>query len=988
MKERHPAGAREIIQRIRETAASYTPEWNFNPEDPDIGSALALVYTDMLEGTLQGMERLGYKNQLAFFGSLGAEQKPAVPARGYAVFSVMEGASAGTEVEANTLMAADLDTEEGGSAQYETLEDVHVVPAKPTCLYMTDGEKDVIYRISENISQEEALLLFREKGENLQKHELILSHDEILEICQEAYLELGLYVRESQSAEKDFLEALTDSSAARFTYWTEEGWREFDSVSLLGERILLHKKSFSAAAARMELDGRQTFALRCEAFDTKRLGGLSVENISLQGHGERLTPQIVYGAGTQCSLKEYFPFGERLNLFEEVYFGSQEILGKRGAKITLSFSMDFVQIPLETSGTPGEVEWKWIMKRSDFRPDPEYDVAIEQVIWEYYNGSGWNRLFDGGEHEDAFSPHGGVIGRQKTISFECPRDIRPVLVESCETCYIRARILKISNLYKLKGKYIVPVLGNTTFSYAYPESGRRPQGIVMENNLERSSLWGAQLEALGEGLHPFVGVEERQKALYLGFDRAPVGAPVRMLLELEDMIPGREGSISWEYLGAKGFKEMNLADGTRNLTRTGLVTFVGASDFRLERRFGQELYWIRLRDESGLYAEGSTEARYPVLRRLWMNAVEIRHMDREETEFFTLDYFEDTGLFNLMRGNISEIWVDVLEGAQAEARWVPWQETKDLENEPGDARVYQVDRIRGTIQFGNGTHGRVPPLGRFEGIRVHYKCAGGRRANASAGKVNRLNQTVGYVTGVRNPEGLSGGLDVEEIGETLRRSGARLRHGERAITVRDYEELAREASRAIQKVRCFGGRNARGEREAGAVTLIVLPQEYRSDKSLFYTVQEEIRGYLEPRMDPVILEREQFAVIQPRFVEIEVRAELGVKSFQDIFQVRREAQERLRLFLDPVQGHFDGRGWNIGELPGVMQIQNALKEIPEVMWIQELYLITYVSGERGRQEIDPDKIRQNPYVLPLSGAHQIEVTVKQTAGTRQGKRDK
>ena len=40
----------DIIRSIRETAANYTPEWNFNPEDPDIGSALAFVYADMLEG--------------------------------------------------------------------------------------------------------------------------------------------------------------------------------------------------------------------------------------------------------------------------------------------------------------------------------------------------------------------------------------------------------------------------------------------------------------------------------------------------------------------------------------------------------------------------------------------------------------------------------------------------------------------------------------------------------------------------------------------------------------------------------------------------------------------------------------------------------------------------------------------------------------------------------------------------------------------------
>ena len=216
-RERRPGGTEEIIRKIGETAASYTPEWDFNPEDPDIGSALALAYADMLGETARQMDWLGYKNQLALFGSLGAERKPAVPARGYAVFSVMEGAPGGTEVDAHTSMTADLEGEEGGNAQYETLEDLYAVPAEPSCLYLADGRQDAIYCVSENIMEEQAsLLLFREKGENLQRHELVLTHGELLDIRNEAYLELGLYAREGQPAEKKFLEALADPAAPVF----------------------------------------------------------------------------------------------------------------------------------------------------------------------------------------------------------------------------------------------------------------------------------------------------------------------------------------------------------------------------------------------------------------------------------------------------------------------------------------------------------------------------------------------------------------------------------------------------------------------------------------------------------------------------------------------------------------------------------------------------------------------------------------------------
>ena len=58
----------------------------------------------------------------------------------------------------------------------------------------------------------------------------------------------------------------------------------------------------------------------------------------------------------------------------------------------MSFNLDFVSIPLEYDVAEDPVEWKWITDRSNLRPNPEYDVTIEEIIWEYYNGSGWARL--------------------------------------------------------------------------------------------------------------------------------------------------------------------------------------------------------------------------------------------------------------------------------------------------------------------------------------------------------------------------------------------------------------------------------------------------------------------------------------------------------------------------------------------------------------------------------------------------------------------
>lgn len=967
----------DIMQHIAAVAANYTLEWNFSLNHPDIGSAMAYIYADMTEDTLRQLEQLEYKNRVAFFNSLGAELHSASASKGYAVLSLVQNAPSGTEVDAHTGLTADTPEAEGGITRFETVEDLYVTPAQPVCLYLTDGYKDGIYELSDDLqNQNSSIALFGKKGENLQKHEVYLAHDEIFDIRGEAEIEIGLYAREGQLLSEGLLQALTDLENVCFSYWTGEGWQEFSEVSILQGIIYLRKEDFLPAFGRMRLGEKETYVIRCQVKDIVRTGDISAEEILLGGRGSKLPPQYIYGAGMECSLKEFFPFGERLNMYEEVYFGSEEALTKRGALISLKFNLDYVQVPLETAVEDTPIEWKWIMKRSEFRPDPEYDITIGEVIWEYYNGTGWSRLFPGSEYSDIFNAGVGAANRQKTLTFVCPQDMSPILVNSCETCYIRARILKINNLYKIKGKYIVPVMGNPLFFYDYRKVQKPPRTLCIENNGEQSTFYSGEFPKAGQAIRLFAGLPEKEKCMYLGFRLPPVGSPVRMLWVMENILTGQRGAIRWEYENSRGFREMNIEDLTDHLSHSGPVTFVGYEDFQKASHFGRELYWMRLRDEGGFYSDDNEQTIHPVLQKLWMNAVEIRHMEREVTERFTLDCYKEDCSLKLMYGNIDEILVEVSEGSEEEAHWCVWEEVPDLELQPGGSRACQVDRSVGILKFGNGSHGRVPPFGIFEGIRVHYKCGGGSRGNVESGKVNKLNRTVGFVSKVTNPMPLWGGLDAETPEESIVRCSAKLRHGDRAVTVRDYEELAMEAFRDLQKVRCFGGINGKGEKEAGAVTLVIYPRNKQGDNNLFHAVREDIRKYLAPRMDQSILERNKFYIIEPELVEVCVRAEVTVEDFQDIFMVRRKGQENIRAFLDPVNGHFGGAGWDIGQFPEAMQLQHILKEIPGIAWISPIYMMTFIKGPKGREEVEPETIRRHPFVLPYCGKAEVIVTVK------------
>ena len=45
--------AKEIEERIEELAASYTPEWHFDREHPDIGSVIGKIFAHQMEGSIR-----------------------------------------------------------------------------------------------------------------------------------------------------------------------------------------------------------------------------------------------------------------------------------------------------------------------------------------------------------------------------------------------------------------------------------------------------------------------------------------------------------------------------------------------------------------------------------------------------------------------------------------------------------------------------------------------------------------------------------------------------------------------------------------------------------------------------------------------------------------------------------------------------------------------------------------------------------------------
>lgn len=992
----------EILRTIAVHAAAYTPEWRYDRERPDLGGTLAAIYAELFSQTLKRFNRVPEKNMATFFNSLNTRLLPALPAEGFVRFALAGQAETGTEVLAGTPLLADTDGTDTGATVFETEDDVFVTPAEPVQIFTVCGRADVIVQNYDAQAEEHGpFRLFDLRGENLQRHALYLAQETVLNVTGGAEIDVELTPSHQRELPAEVGRALTDPERAAWEYSCGSSWQPFSSCTLDGNHIRLglgpHK--LPVLAAQQEgIEERRWLRLRL--MEGMRTPEFLLRQIRLSSKNKGLSPSLVHASGADQNICEFLPYGEQLGLFDEVYLGCGEALSKRGAEIEVSFQLDFLPVPVDYTPRETPINWKLVMKKADFHVDAEYDITIREVLWEYFNGDGWARIFPDGREADCFTPTGGAPARQRTLRFRCPEDIQPVLVNAETGYFIRARVLKINNLYKLKGNYIVPVMEGLRFAYHYIGRGRVAELVLTENNREPLLLESNYFRS-GDGVFaPFAFLGEERAAVYFGFSTPPVGGPVKLLFLLSEALRGSAAHLRWEYRADRGWESLNVVDETENLRQTGILTMMAGTNFHRLRLWGEELYWVRAIDEENRYSGRETPDQLPCVTGLYMNAVHVRNVETQIPERF---FIEPQAKYFTCRLQKKRVWraqvrineMETLLSAQIAAlektdgfrpvrdeagilreAWVLWEERDDFAlSAPGD-RHYTLDRNEGVIAFSDGVNGRIPPAGKQETIEVDYVTGGGDVGNVASGKIDRSSRALGVVGLVENPRSTAGGCDQETFAQAVRRGGAALRHGDRAVTASDFEALALEATRNIVRAKCFPNRDESGARRPGWVTLVVLLRDYAADTDFFPAVRSQVMEYISCRCGGNLAALERFHVVRPQFLELCVKVELTVSDFNQVFSVREEVGRRLDSFLDPLAGNFDGRGWKIGRIPNATQLRNCLSGIKDIRFLKNVSVTAYANTGAGRIEADLGELGENLFALPRSGRHEIKIAVE------------
>lgn len=979
----------EIESVIRKKAASYTPEWRFDTDNPDIGSALAIVYARMMEQTVKKLSRIPVKNRVVFLNSIGADLLPAIPSEGFVSMSLVNEEVSAVDVPTKTAVIAESEDAPDGMVVFETSEAMCATPALITDIIVTDGKED---RIEERETQ--AFFPFHDDGINQQKHEFYFSHDTVLYLNNEADIELTLECQGGRSTKQEDLKLLTDPSRVVYEYATgeDDDWERISFVEAPYGYLHLRKEEDQPPFSLRTIEEAEGYWLRMRMIGEVPAEPIVLDRVRLSTKCKEMIPDAVINTEGECSVRRLLPFGERLSLYDEIYFGSEEVFSKKGAQITLSFRVDFARVPLDTTERE-PFNWEWVMRRNEFKQDLEFDVTIESVIWEYYNGAGWTRLFADNAYSRMFSVPDDVSGQFQTMRFTMPENMERVLVGARDTFFIRARILKINNLYKQNGNYVLPVVENISMKYSYNDS-RKAQFYRILNNMELRE--GAEDEF--QPMIPFEAMKEKNKMCYFGFETPPKGSPIKMLLDIAGGPGGGNKRLRWEYFSKKGFRNLNPVDETNGLTKTGIVTFTGG-DFVKKRFFGKDRYWIRLVDEDNRFRDGA-KGRSPFIRSIHMNTTKVIQVTGRRTEYFQMEIYEKDKSFSLLDRNVYRILVDVDEIGMLDEReelrlkeqglleeersedgalehlWVRWNEVPDFFLSGKEDRHYICHAREGRFQFGNGVHGRIPAPSGEQNIRVRYRTAGGGYTNMPPDSITHSEHSLGYVSRVYNPLALTGGCDPETLSEGVSRNSMVIRHQNRAVTASDYEALAMTSSRDVRMVKCFTGYDDEGTKKNGAVTLVVLGQSGQNGEAGFDDLKERIMSNMRGCISPHLIGSGRFFITEPAFVEIRLYIELTVESYEMVFDVRETIQSRLAALIAPKLSP-DEPGFEIGDFPGMIQIQNAVSDINGIVSIKKIVMNTYVAGVEGDMEVDIETMKKRRYILPTGGEHEIVIHANQ-----------
>lgn len=680
-----------------------------------------------------------------------------------------------------------------------------------------------------------------------------------------------------------------------------------------------------------------------------------IQTLSCTVRAEGAIPQAAANNVPLDLTKGAYPFGKRPAVDDAFYVGCDSAFAHAGGIIMLKFALSESG---DASGT--DIDW-------------QYWDGDTQVWVSFVSGSGGNPY---GLADDTTN-----LSHSGTVVFVCPK-IGMQQVAGKKGYWIRAVLKSYENpsgfSYQplastidgmpgsvLPDTYKQPVIdylkgkGATSLSSYQASQTKSPPYIESLKvdycySAEPAVKWrhdAFRLESLPTlPCRPYAPLTDEPSAFYLGFDYQDfvahcLGEDVSLYFEIENERVGDGAAQSWQWLDYSNqtWQPLEIDDKTAGLARSGSVRFTVPDQMRNAICFSQRACWLRVlgaRRTTLVLATGTfpnTTGAFNVTT--YSNVVIGSGVTNQPDQTFLLPY---AGVHEMQPGEMlpqrnvgaQDIELQVLEPVALDGKLSPeladqlkpiqWTRVDSFVNSNPHSRVYQLEGRSGTIQFGDGARGMIPPGGVNNIIAKSFTTTHGVQGNVDVGKLGLARAGIPGIAAVTNPVAARGGVDGDTLDDLAQSGPAVLRANDRIVTLGDFEAIAEAASARVCRVVAIERtiEEVLSQKNLGAydpaiverlpfVELVVLAMSDETEARTAPSVLDDVSAYVKARC--AIQLQSRIMVRTPVFTRIDVAVVIQTnKPSYEWKDLQKCIVEQLTGFLHPVQGNIAGVGWPFG----------------------------------------------------------------------------
>ncbi len=1030
--------------------AGYVPDWTAPADPGDPAHRLLESFARLAELLIERLNQVPQTNFLSFLEFAGVERFPGAPAEVPVTFAVSKRAPLGGIVPAGTQVATTqtknvdarvFETRRDFFASRATLESIVAVHPTANRFVMVPPPPPQVTGESLGAAPPIRVLTDTEAAARDVSHILYLASEELFGRKDSADITLTI----------DFTGGVFPSSIL---------WQRFDKAA--DDWVTLREWSLSSSGpnqvrvtfpglrdvAKTKVDGVEDFWLAARFNGTSEALATVPVVSSITGG---VTPTTLsasldaafYNAAPIDTTKPFSPFGQRPAYGDALYLGGATAFSPANTSVTLTFTIR----PYDTTVLANQFRWAPSMS---VRTGAKWQILLANGTWA--DLATFEHRFDitpvtgsttGEVTVTRFAvsaTDGTFIGATNTdstvqVALTLPTDVGLRELNHMQSRWIRV-LLVSENPYGQDG---VPGTGTTprfvgplfipprveSVSITFVPGAATPPitHIKTLNNFEFRDHPG-----FASAFPLFTSLSQRQidgsvafgssPALYCGFDRQlepdafmsvffDLAGPASTLSSpLESGTP----VVAWEYWSAaNGWRPLDAADETLNLTTSGTVAFVAPPDSAAAVLFAQiepesdpdpiERWWMRARLASGRFDYP------PVLRGIYINTAAAENRSTFSEVLIGSSNGEPDQTFALVKGPVlsGDVWVreterptaqevQELDIEHASARgepeapettpspnvrdvpdasgevWVRWLRVANFRLSGPRSRHYLLDAVAAIVRFGSGTRGHLPPVGRNNLVFRDLQAGGGAPANREVGalSVKAMKTSLPFIDKVFNVQPASAGASPWTTAEFEDFGPQALKNRGRAVTTEDYAWMVRQRFSDVARVRCRPvsepGPGGTLQFKAGGVTALVVPwsteRRPQPSQGLIRKVREFLTGIVLRNITGDV------HVKGPDYVAVDVAVTLVPTDPEFAMVVARKAQAALDAFLHPLTGGEDHEGYGFGRSVYLSEVHAVLGRIEEVDHVVSAHFVAApgldafaITGDR----------------LPSSGVHQITV---------------